>query len=579
LQLTFRISDSIINKDNKIFIFYKILLEANKGISRVSSLETAGQEKYLLMKRSLFLRVTLLALPLFVASCTVGPNYSTPKVKIVNQWLDHFSVQAQPGRVVDEYWWKNFNDPILDQLIDAAYKGNLSLQAAGVRILEARAKLNKSIGNLFPQQQTISGGVDYSKTTTKHSVLNSEYSTSQALFASSWEIDIWGKYRRSIESDRAVFLGSIAAYDDALVTLIADVASSYMNICTMEERLNVAAQNVETQKESLRIATAQFNAGETTERDMQMASAQLEQTQAQIPQIEETLRQAKNGLALLLGDTSDEIDKILSGPSHIPATPATVTVGIPHDLLRRRPDIRSAGFAAASKSALIGVAKADLYPSFSLAGSFGASGSNAGKSDALDMFNWQTKAANAGASLVFPIFNYGRLENQVRVQDAQFQEAILNYQNIVLMAAQEVENGLTAFDNQQRVAQHLTSAVKAAKRSTELAIIQYKSGQTDYTTVLNAEQAQLATEDALVTTRGNVALGLVAVYRALGGGWQIRKGHDVISDEVKTEMARRTNWGEMLEPGQHLPSTLWVEESSENKDRSSTETETGGKNL
>ena len=494
----------------------------------------------------------IIALAVFAVSCKVGPNYTTPKAGVAGQWMENSTITNRPFSAAEDYWWRNFDDPVLNQLVETAFQNNPSLQAAGVRILGARAQLNKSIGNLFPQQQGISGQVNYSRTPGIDANLVSD----QILFSATWEIDFWGRYRRGIESDRATFLGSIAAYDDALVTLIADVAGSYVNIRTLEERLNVAAKNVDTQKESLRIAKAQYTAGETSERDVQQATAQLAQTEAQIPQLEQVLAQTKNGLAVLLGETPDGIDRRLTnGPSLIPAAPAEVAVGIPKDLLRRRPDVRAAGLAAASQSALIGVAKASMYPAFSLSGSFGGVGNNAGNSSLADMFNWQSRAVNAGAGLVFPVFNYGRLVNQVRVQDAQFQQAVLNYQNTVLQAQQEVENGLAAFAGQQRVVTRLTEADAAARRSTDLAIIQYKGGQTDYTTVLSAEQEQLAVEDALANARGGVVQGVISVYRALGGGWQIREGHDVVSDKVKAEMSRRTDWGRMLEPSHHLPPT------------------------
>ena len=308
-----------------------------------------------------------------------------------------------------------------------------------------------------------------------------------------------------------------------------------------------------TQKESLRIASAQFKAGETSERDVEQATTRLAQTEAQIPLLNASLAQNKNGLAVLLGETPDKIDRHLTGPSRIPVAPADVAVGIPKDLLRRRPDVRAAGLQAASYSALIGVAKANMYPAFSLSGEFGYAGNNQFNNNLSDMFNWQNRVVNAGAGVVFPIFNYGRLVNQVRVQDAQFQQALLNYQNTVLTAQQEVENGLANFANQQSALVSLNQAATAARRSTDLAMIQYKEGQTDFTTVLTAEQTQLNVENDVAVTQGNVVLGLISVYRALGGGWQIRDGHDVISDEVKAEMARRTNWGEMLEPSHHLP--------------------------
>ncbi len=511
------------------------------------------------------LSILVAALAVFGASCKVGPDYVTPKAGVAGQWMENSTVTNRPFSPAEDYWWRNFDDPVLNQLVETAFQNNPTLQAAGVRILGARAQLNYSIGNLFPQQQGISGQVGYSRPNPLNPAGVGDLLSDQILFSATWEIDFWGKYRRGIESDRATFLGTIAAYDDALVTLIADVAASYINIRTLEERLGVAAKNVETQKESLRIAKAQFQAGETSERDVQQATAQLAQTEAEIPQLEQTLAQTKNGLAVLLGETPDETDRHLTnGPSLIPTAPAEVAVGIPRDLLRRRPDVRATGLAAASQSALIGVAKASMYPAFSLSGSFGGVGNNAGNNSLADMFNWQSRAVNAGAGLVFPVFNYGRLVNQVRVQDAQFQQAVLNYQNTVLQAQQEVENGLEAFAGQQQVVARLTEAATAARRSTDLAIIQYKSGQTDYTTVLSAEQEQLAVEDALASARGGVVQGVISVYRALGGGWQIREGHDVVSDEVKAEMSRRTDWGRMLEPSHHLPPTPPPEETGTN---------------
>ncbi len=458
---------------------------------------------------------------------------------------------------------------MLNELIDTAFRNNLSLQMAGVRILEARAQLNKSIGNLFPQQQNLSGQVNYTRlddgVVNLIPGLNQNYLSDQMLFAATWEIDFWGKYRRGIEADRAAYLGTIASYDDALVTLIGDVASAYVNIRTLEERLVVARRNLVLQRESLRIATVQFNAGETSERDVAQATTQTAQTEAAIPRLEESLLQYKNGLALLLGMTPGEVDGTLGGPSPIPNAPSTIAVAIPKDLLRRRPDVRAAGLQAASQSARIGVAKAMMYPSFSLAGEFGVTGNNEANNTLADMFNWQNRALRAGAGFVFPIFNYGRLVNQVRVQDAQFQQAVLYYQNTVLSAQREVEDGLAAFANEQRVVEMLKRAATSARRSTDLALIQYKGGQTDYTTVVSAEQNQLAVEDSLASNQGNVALGIISVYRALGGGWQIRGGHDVISDEVKAEMARRTDWGRMLEPARHLPASAATQDVSQGK--------------
>lgn len=503
------------------------------------------------------LLVLIGCLMVLAVSCEVGPNYVTPKANVAARWMPNPVITNRPPSIAEIFWWRNFDDPVLDQLIVTACRQNLTLQVAGTHILETRARLNKSIGNLFPQQQGISGQLNYARLDdgliSEIPGVNRNYLSDQTLFAATWEIDFWGKYRRGIESDRATFLGSIASYDDAMVTLIGDVASTYVNIRTLQTRIRVAARNVETQKESLRLASARFNAGETSALDVQQAKTQLAQTESQIPLLNEAMSQNKNGLAVLLGERPDQIDRQLTGPDRIPVAPADVAVGIPKDLLRRRPDVRAAGFQAAALSALIGVAKANLYPAFSLSGEFGFSANNQFNNSLSDMFNWQSRALNAGAGLVMPIFNYGRIINQVRVQDAQFQQAVLKYQNTVLAAQQEVENGLASFADEQQALASLTNAAVSARQSARLALIQYKGGQTDYTTVLTAEDQELNVENAVASAKGNVALGLIAVYRALGGGWEVRGTNDVISNAVKAEMAQRTDWGKMLEPSHHLP--------------------------
>jgi NodT family efflux transporter outer membrane factor (OMF) lipoprotein len=495
-----------------------------------------------------------------LTSCMVGPNYKTPKARVEAQWMGVPSTTKERTKIAQAYWWKCFRDPVLDRLIKTAYANSPSLQATGVRILQARAQLNQAVGNLFPQQQAISGGVNYSRLSTPERAffpagITSNFIKDQILFSSSWEIDFWGKYRRTIESDRATFLGTIASYDDALVTLIADVASSYVNIRTLEERIRVAAKNAEAQRQSFNLTQTQFKSGETDELDMRQAETVVGQTEAQIPHLQNTLNQTKNGLAVQLGVTPDEVDRLLAGPSHIPAVSGEVAAGIPHDLLRRRPDVRAAGLTAASQSALIGVARANMFPALSLSGEFGFHSNNEGHHSLSDMFSWQSRAAQAGASFMWPVFNYGRLVNQVRVQDAQFQQAILNYQNTVLTAQEEVENGLSAFYTELQALSSLTAAAAAAHRSTELSMIHYRSGETTYTTVLSTQQAQLSVDDSVASSRGSVALGLISIYRALGGGWELREEGDVISDAVKTEMSQRTNWGRMLKPEHHLPAT------------------------
>lgn len=505
--------------------------------------------------------VTLQALGLIagalvvLSGCEVGPSFVRPHASVAQHWIDA-PADSAPAATDTAAWWKLFGDATLDGLIDDAYHNNLSLQVAAARILQAQAQLNVEIGELFPQQQALGGGAQHqrqSQSTLIAPGLDPILDTSQVGLSASWELDFWGKYRRAIEADRAAMLASVAAYDSALVSLTAGVASTYLNVRILQQRIEVAQDNLQTQQESLRIARAQFEAGETSELDVQQAQTQLAQTQAQIPGLQNSLRADKDSLAVLLGITPEAMDARLGAEADIPATPTQVAEGMPKDLLRRRPDVRQAELSAAAQSAAIGVAKANLFPSFSLSGSFGFVGTNVRNGSIGDLFNWDNRAASAGASFVFPIFNYGRIVNSVRVQDAVFQQAVLNYQNTVLQAQQEVEDARSAFAAAQATLTTLIDAAASARRTTELAIVRYKEGASDYTTVLSAEQLQLQIEDALASARGSVPLALVSVFRSLGGGWQLREGAQFLPEDTRQEMKQRTNWGHLPDGGTHLP--------------------------
>jgi outer membrane protein TolC len=260
------------------------------------------------------------------------------------------------------------------------------------------------------------------------------------------------------------------------------------------------------------------------------------------------VRQAQNALCLLLGLPPTNLADRLKGKAEIPAPPPQVAVGIPADLLRRRPDIRSAELRAVAQCSRIGLAKADLYPAFSLTGTVGFQASDVANFYMGNLFQWQSRSAGFGPAFQWNLFNYGRITNQVRVQDALFQEALIAYQNSVLKAQQEVEDNLVAFLKAQERARFLSDSTTAAMRSLELAIIQYREGITDFTTVLTAQQALLSEQDSLATTLGDISRNLVGVYRALGGGWEIREGQDFVPESIKETMARRTNWGRLLAP-------------------------------
>jgi NodT family efflux transporter outer membrane factor (OMF) lipoprotein len=490
---------------------------------------------------------------LLTAGCAmVGPDYARPPVKVEKSWQEPANKQMQSAQVNYKDWWQVFKDPVLNQLIDTAYRENLPLRIAGVRVLEARAQLGIAVGEFYPQTQQGTGLYQRERVSERaaEAVYSNIYTFSQDQIGltASWELDFWGKFRRSIQSADAGLHASIADYDNVLVSLTGDVAANYVNIRTIEKRLVIAHENVKIQTESLQIAKARFLGGTTSERDVQQAKTELASTQSTIPTLESQLRQSQNALCVLLGKPPQHLAELMQGAAHIPAPPPQVAVGIPADLLRRRPDIRFAEMQAMAQCSRIGVAKADLFPAFSLTGAIGLAASDVAHFFLGDMFQWRSRTGAFGPSFHWNILNYGQITNQVRVQDARFQELLIAYQNTVLKAQQEVEDNLIAFIKSQERAKYLVASTAAAKRSLDLAIIQYREGITDFTTVLTAQQALLAQQNALAVTLGDISRNLVGLYRALGGGWQIRGGRDFVPPKIKEAMARRTNWGRLLTP-------------------------------
>ena len=503
----------------------------------------------------------------FVMGCAaVGPDFSTPESKIEAEWVNYRVKDIPQGKQFQKQWWTQFQDPALSKLILTAQKNSPTLQSAGVKVVQFLAQYDIDVGNLYPQTQGIEGSIDYERLNSDRvdavdgtPSLDQDLFTDSLQFQASWELDVWGKFRRNIEAGNADFLATVASYDDALVTLIAEVASTYITIRELEKRINVAEENVELQQESFRIARVRFEAGQTSELDMRQAETQLANTQAQVPALKENLQQNKNALALLIGETPGNIDPYLEQAiGRLPNAPDEVFVGIPRDLLRRRPDIRQAEYNAAAQSALIGVTQSQLYPSFSLSGVFGFGSSDVGDSSLSDIFQWDNRVIKGSAGFTMPIFNYGRIVNAVRVQDAVFQQAVLNYQNTVLSAQKDVQDALASYVYSQDQSKFLATASSSSKRSAELSVLQYKSGSTDFTTVLTAAQARLDAEDSYVQSKSNILQGIVSIYREIGGGWENRSRKSFISPELQEEMAERSDWDEKLD----LKSTELLDEDN-----------------
>ena len=512
------------------------------------------------------LGVVLLAPALLVfAGCLVGPDFKRPKVTVSDSWLETGDQRVSTGAAANRNWWTTFNDAALNRLVDQAYRQNLPLRQVGVRVLQARAQLGIAVGDMFPQTQQAVGAIQYVRTSDRSATGAGfqggfDFWQSELGVQATWELDFWGRIRRSIESAEASLLSTLADYDTALVTLTANVANNYITIRTAEERIRIARQNADAQEQVLRITEVRWKYGTGTQLDVEQARTVLLNTLASIPPLETQLRQARDALSVLLGMPPSDLREFLAGSSGIPASPPQVIVGIPTDLLRRRPDVRSAELQAAAQSAQIGVAKADLFPIFTLNGSLVFLSTDLGTFKLSDMFKWGSRSVQAGPAVTWNILNYGQITNNVRARDALFQQLLIAYQNAVLSAQQDVEDNLVAFLRAQDRADLLARSVTSAQTALDLAVLQYREGIADFLTVLTAQQTLLAQQDSLASTLGTISTSLVGVYRALGGGWEIREGEDLVPSEIKAEMRRRTNWGRLLAPANYnLPASRQAE--------------------
>jgi len=477
-----------------------------------------------------------------VSGCTMlGPDYQQPMALVESDWLDIGDPLVSDDSPVDPRWWQTaFQDPVLDQLVETALEENLTLRSAGLRVLQSQQQLAIAVGNQYPQVQQITGSATREKA--NQNIFN-EYDLG---FNLSWEADFWGRFRLQVESASAELDASVADYDGALVSLLSQVAQNYLLIRTFQARLEVTRKSVKSQRESLRVATAKFNVGEVSELDKDQAESLLNNTIAGVPALESSLQQLKNALAILLGKPPQNMNYLLGEQRDIPATPATIALGMPQNLIRQRPDIRAAERQLAAQSAQIGYAVTELYPHFSIGGSIGSSAMHSS-----DLFESDSEVWNLFGAFQWNIFNYGRLRSNVRLQDALFQQLLVNYQNTVLQAQGDVENSIVAYLKSYQQLASYELAAAASKRSVAVSTAQYQNGLIDFNTVISTLNADAQQQDLLTATRGNVATNLVQVYRALGGGWRIRDGQDpveLLPSAMKEEMRERTGaWAGVLQ--------------------------------
>jgi NodT family efflux transporter outer membrane factor (OMF) lipoprotein len=487
-------------------------------------------------------------LGLLLSGCMVGPDFKAPEAPVNPEWNARSDPRVATQTAADTQWWKAFNDSALDRLVDLAYEQNLSLQMAGLRIVEARARLGITSGKQFPQLQVLGASASadgLTKNLANAANVDRNFFSYQVGFDAVWELDFWGKFRRGVESDAAGLLATVADYYYALVSLNAEVARTYTVFRTYEVLVEQARANVVLQEEGLRIAESRFRNGATSELDVTQATALLESTRASIPQLDISAQQARNALSTLLGQPSGNVDALLDGPKAIPKAPEKVAISVPAEMLRRRPDIRGAELSAAAQCARIGVAKAELYPSFSLFGSIGLAATSSGLGSH-SLLSSDSLVYTAGPRISWPFFNYGRLKNNVRVEDARFQQLLVGYRETVIKAAQEVEDALVGYINSQQSMLFEQGSVDAARRAQEIAVVQYREGAVDYQRVLDAQRSQLEEENRLAQASSSVATNVIALYKALGGGWEFRQGQAYVSEANRKEMEERTGWGDLL---------------------------------
>jgi NodT family efflux transporter outer membrane factor (OMF) lipoprotein len=450
----------------------------------------------------------------------VGPDYQSPVVSAPDAWASSLRrglSATEPEAEMLAQWWTTFGDPDLSDLIEHAVAGNVDLQIAQARIREARARRGIAVAGLFPSLDLAGSGTVSRSSENAGSGLQRElYRTG---FDASWEVDVFGGVRRSIEAAQGDLEASVADYQDVLVSLLAEVALNYVEARTFQTLLQVAEENLNAQAETLQLVEWRFAAGLVSSLDVEQAKTNLENTRAQLPTLRSNLEAAKNRLAILLGIFPGRLEAQLAARKPIPEAPLQVAVGVPAEALRQRPDVRRAERQLAAQTARIGVATADLYPKFSLPGSIGLEALSSDK-----LFSTSSRVWSLGGGFTWAVFRGGAIRQNIEVQNALQEQTLQQYEATILIALEDVENALVAFAEEQERRDALTEATLSAQRAAELARDQYTSGLIDFQTVLDAERSVLSSQEQLTQSRGQVASNVISLYKALGGGWTTMTG-------------------------------------------------------
>lgn len=460
-----------------------------------------------------------LTLPFLLAGCAAGPDFKAPKTIVDSAFANGSQTNLSSEQVTAD-WWHAFNDPVLNRLVDRAVAENHDLRIATARVREARASHDQSRWDFFPSPRAEAG---WQKTTSaKDSIFMPTTREQRELdlfttgFDATWELDVFGRVRRANEAARADWLGTYMQRRDVLVSLEAEVARNYFELRGTQNRLEVARKNATNQEETLKLTLSKVQAGRGTELDSARARAQLDATKAAIPPLESSILKSIHRLSVLSGQQPNALTAELSKPAPLPALPKQVNISSPADLLRRRPDIRTAEYALHSATARIGVATADLFPRVTVNGRIGLS-----SSDFANLTKSGSDYYGFGPNISWAALDIGHVRARIRSSKAKAEEALAVYEKTVLKALEETENALVDFGHSESRRDYLESSTSAAEQAFKLARQRYEGGISDFLTVLDAQRTQLEEQDQLAQSQMATATSLVAVYKSLGGGWQI----------------------------------------------------------
>ncbi|WP_158657968.1 efflux transporter outer membrane subunit [Agarilytica rhodophyticola] len=481
----------------------------------MSSVITEAEKRSNLSVKGLYKTLLIGSLSLLCAcSVTLGPDYKAPEIENINdQWRLSVTQQLDENNSPMHSWWTLLQDDTLNGLIERAHHNNLDLNLAVSRITENRAALGIANSARVPDLSA-SGNVIRQKGSDSTSFFPGRIDTlRQVGVESSWEIDLWGRVRRSVESASASYQASVEDLRDILVITYADIGASYIQLRTLQTRLRLAKENVRLQQETLAIVYARNKAELAPDLEVRQAELNLAVTESFVPTIEAEISKTIYRISVLVGETPNALYAELSAPVALPAVPEAIAMSLPADVIRQRPDIRRAERLLAAQTAQIGVAKADLYPNFFLSGSFSFGALNG------ELFTQQNRDWNIGPFFSWNLFNAGRVRNSIKVQEARTEQALISYEKNVLSALQDVEESIVNFSTEEQRLKSLDRSVIAARQANELVKVLYRQGLTDFQNVLDTQRSLFSQEDSVATSQGTVLINLISVYRAFGGGW------------------------------------------------------------